>query len=296
MDRFASMSVFVNVVEKGSFAAAADESGMTPTMVGNHIRSLETHLGIRLLTRTTRRQALTETGKDYYQQCLKILALVGDAEVEAREMRSRPRGRLRVTAPISFGTVCLAPLLIHYTQENPEVSLELTLDDRVIDIAKEGFDAAIRIGALPDSSNLTARPLRPWRRILCASPSYLDAHGEPTTLDELATHRCLCFGYPQGPEREYRLISKSGEARIARVEGYASINNGHALLAAAQSGLGIILQPESLVSRDLEEGRLVHILQDWSTTSSSLHIVYLIDRQMTPKLRHFIQFVGDRFG
>jgi DNA-binding transcriptional LysR family regulator len=296
MDRFASMKVFVRVVEKGSFVAAAEGSGMTSTMIGNHIRSLETMLGIRLLTRTTRQQALTETGTEYYQQCLKILALVDDAEIGAREMRSRPRGRLRVTAPISFGTVCLAPVIIQFTQENPEVSLELMLDDKIIDIAKDGFDAAIRIGALPDSSNLTARPLRPWRRILCASPDYLSAHGEPKSLDELSGHRCLCFGYPQGPEREYRLISQAGDARVVKVDAYASINNGHALLAAAQSGLGIILQPESLVSRDMEQGRLVHILPEWSTTSSSLHIVYLIDRQMPPKLRRFVQFVAERFG
>jgi DNA-binding transcriptional LysR family regulator len=296
MDRFASMKVFVHVVEKGSFAAAAEVCDMTSTMVGNHIRNLEGLLGVRLLTRTTRRHVLTETGRDYYQQSLKILSLVEDAEINAREMGQRPRGLLRISAPISFGSVVLAPVVHRYMEENPEVALELILEDRIVDIAKEGFDAAIRIGLLADSSNLTARPLKPWRRILCASPAYIERRGAPETVDDLPMHACLCFGYALGPEREFHLVSAGGETRTVPVDAHVSINNGHALLEAARSGLGIILQPEALVRRDMDEGRLLHVLPEWSTESSSLHIVYFIDRQMTPKLRGFVRFAVEQFS
>ena len=295
MDRFVSMNVFVRVVEKGSFAAAADVSGITAQMVGNHIRQLERHLGIRLVTRTTRQHTLTETGKEYYQQCLRVLELLEEAEVSAREMRQRPRGRLRVTAPISFGSVCLAPVLVDYLDLYPDVSVELLLDDRVLDIAKQQIDVAIRIGTVSDSQTLTARALRPWRRVFCASPEYLAKYGEPGSVDELNRYRCLSFDYATGPEQEYRLSSTTGEKRVVQVAPSVAINNGHALLASAASGLGIILQPEELVRKHVEVGLLKQVLPEWSTEASPLSVVYVLDRQMTPKLRTFIDFIIGRF-
>ncbi|SOE92652.1 DNA-binding transcriptional regulator, LysR family [Burkholderia sp. D7] len=296
MDRFASMNVFVRVVQKGSFSAASEGSGMTSTAVGNHVRELERLLGVRLLTRTTRHQVLTEAGTAYYEQCVNILKQVEDAELIAKEMRTSPRGSLRISAPINFGTECLAPELIAYLRACPKVTVDLSLADRIVDIAKEGFDVAVRVGTLPDSPNLVARPLRPWRRILCASPEYLALRGVPVTLNDLTQHDCLCFAYPNHAERDWRFPSKDGVVDLVHVKGPLSVNNGHALRSLALSGLGIILQPEALVKPYIERGQLVSVLTEWTMPVSPLQIVYLQDRQMTPKVSQFIKFVVERFG
>lgn len=209
MDRFVSMSIFVRVVERGSFAAAAEGSGMTATMVGNHIRALEGLLGARLLNRTTRRQSLTETGHNYYEQCVSILAQLQSAEIDARDMRARPRGRLRVSAPIIYATYRLAAAMRDYLERYPDVHVELALSDRMVDLADGGFDAAIRVGVLPDS-NLIARPLAPSTRIACAAPEYLSKHGTPAVPQDLDHHHCLAFGYDSGPERDWRFTLADG--------------------------------------------------------------------------------------
>jgi DNA-binding transcriptional LysR family regulator len=296
MDRFASMGVFVRVVDKGSFSAAADGSGMTSAMIGYHIRNLEKLFGVRLLQRTTRHQVLTEAGKDYYAQCVKILRQVEEAEMSARELRSKPRGCLKISAPINFGTECLAPEIVTYLQACPDVTVELSLSDQVVDLAKEGFDVAIRVGTMSDSSTYVARPLRPWRRILCAAPDYLRRRGEPATLQELTTHDCLCFAYPNGVERDWKFPSKTGIVDLVHVNGSLSINNGQALRAAALSGLGIVFQPEALLRPYIDSGRLVRVLPDDSASTSPLQVVYLQDHQMTPKISRFISFMIDQFG
>ena len=163
MDRFTSMALFARVVERGSFAAAAEGSGMTPTMVGNHVRELERHLHGRLLNRTTRRQSLTELGKRFHARCIAILAPVESAELDAREMRASPRGRLRVSCPITYGTHALMPVLANYLNRYPDVQVELSLNDRFIDLARDGFDAAIRVGELPDSGLMRAAQHMAWR-------------------------------------------------------------------------------------------------------------------------------------
>jgi len=296
MDRFASMNVFVRVVERGSFSAAAEASGMTSTMVGNHVRDLEKMLGVTLLQRTTRHQSLTEAGKEYYSRCVEILRQVDEMEMTTRELRMTPRGHLRVSAPINFGSACLAPEVIRYMQQCPEVTIELSLSDRLVDIAKEGFDAAIRVGVLADSSVYVGRPLKPWRRILCAAPSYLTRRDPPATLQDLGTHDCLCFAYPNGIEREWKFPLKSGDVDLVHVNCTLSINNGHALRAAALSGAGIIFQPEELVRPYLDSGELVAVLPECAVVPSPLHIVYLKDHQMTPKISQFISFVIQQFG
>jgi DNA-binding transcriptional LysR family regulator len=296
MDRFASMNVFVRVVAKGNFAAAADELGMTSTMVGNHVRDLERLLGITLLQRTTRHQTLTEAGREYFEECVRILKAVTDMENNAREQRTTPRGHLRVSAPINFGTACLAPVISHYMRACPDVTVELSLADRLVDISKEGFDVAIRVGVIADSSSYVARPLKPWRRILCASPTYLAARGTPQSLGELANHDCLCFTYPNGIERDWKFPLNSADQDLVHVNGSLSINNGHALCAAAVSGLGIIFQPEALVDPHLQSGALVAVLPECAIAPSPLHIVYLKDLQMTPKVSQFIAFIADQFG
>lgn len=295
MDRFVSMSFFVRVVERGSFAAAAEGSGMTATMVGNHIRALEDRLGARLLNRTTRRQSLTETGRNYYEQCISILAQVQSAEIDARDMRARPRGRLRISASIIYATYRLAPAMKDYLERHPDVHVELSLNDRMVDLAEGGFDAAIRIGALPDS-NLVARPLAASPRIACAAPEYLSKHGTPTNPADLKNHNCLAFGYDNGHDREWRFKLADGTQQTVQVPGRLDIGSGQALRQAALTGLGVIFLPEMMLEEDIAAGRLVRLFPDLPTPTFPVHIVYLPERKLTAKLASFVDFVIARFG
>lgn len=290
MDRFTSMSVFVRAVERGSFAAAATECGMTATMVGNHIRALEQRLSARLLNRTTRRQSLTEIGRGYYEHCVNILAQLQSAEIDARDTRSRPRGRLRVSVPAIYAACKLAPTISDYLDRHPDVHVELVLNDRFVDLADGGFDAAIRVGALPDS-NLIARPLTPSPRIVCAAPSYLAKHGIPETPKDLEKHQCLAFVTSNGPEREWRFILADGSQQTIRVPGRLDINGGLALREAALAGLGIILQPALMLENDMAAGKLIRLFADLPAPTFPVHIVYLPERKLTAKLASFVDFM-----
>ncbi|REE19182.1 LysR family transcriptional regulator [Paraburkholderia sp. BL27I4N3] len=192
MDKFVSMEIFVAVVEAGSLTAAAERFDISSAMVGKHIRSLETRLATRLLTRTTRRQSLTEIGRQYYEQCRRILAEVKEAESLAEAMAAAPRGVLKVTVPLTYGVEVFAPAMTEYLTAWPDITLELDLSNRLIDLVEEGFDASVRIGRLPDSS-LVARPLKPYRMRACASPAYLARAGTPRTPEDLLHHECLGF-------------------------------------------------------------------------------------------------------
>jgi DNA-binding transcriptional LysR family regulator len=296
MDRFTSMAMFARVVECGSFAAAAQGSGMTPTMVGNHVRELERHLGGRLLNRTTRRQSLTELGRRYHAQCVEIIARVEAAELDAREMQTRPRGRLRVSCPVIYGTRALVPVLASYLDRYPEVQVELSLSDRFVDLAEEGFDAAIRVGELPDSG-LIARPLRPSQRIACASPAYLARHGTPKAPADLAQHNCLALLFATGPERDWRFPRPDGNGvEHISVRGRFDVSGGMALREAALAGLGVILQPELMLKDDIETGRLVRLFSDWPPPTWPVHVMYLPDVRMPPKLGSFIAFLQETLG
>jgi len=293
MDRLMSMAVFVRTVERGGFAAAAQEFGLSAAMAGLHVRALEDRLGSRLLNRTTRRQSLTEVGRHYYERCKQILADVEAAEAHATELRGAPRGRLRVTAPISFGTHALAPAIIDYLALFPEVEIDLSLNDRVVDLVDEGYEVAIRVGALPDSS-LVARPLAPYRMRLCASPDYLRRHGTPRRPEDLVGHNCLCFVYARSGS-EWRFTGPEGDSEIT-IKGRLQINNGDALRTAARKGFGIVLQPAVVIEEDIVSGALVPLLDGYTPPAFPMQIVYLPDRRPTPKLRSFIDFVAGRFA
>jgi DNA-binding transcriptional LysR family regulator len=285
------MAVFVRAVECGGFAAAAEDFGLSATMVGLHVRALEERLKSRVLNRTTRRQRLTEVGELYYERCKQILADVEAADESANELRAAPRGRLRVTAPVSFGVHALAPAVADYLALYPDVEVALSLNDRVADLIEDGYEVAVRIGTLVDSG-MVARPLAPYRMAVCASPAYLERCGEPRFPAELASHNCLGFAYWRTRD-EWRFEARGG---TVHVHGRFSTNNGEALRMAARSGLGIILQPEVLLASDIEAGRLVRILRKYSLPSRPMHLVYLPDRRATPKLRTFIEFIARRFG
>nr|WP_263627870.1 LysR family transcriptional regulator [Paraburkholderia caribensis] len=287
------MEVFVAVVEAGSLTAAAERFDLSSAMVGKHIRSLETQLSTRLLTRTTRRQSLTEIGRQYYEQCRRILADVKAAESLAEAMTSAPRGTLKVTVPLTYGVEVFSPAMTDYLNQYPEVSLELDLSNRVFDLVEEGFDAAVRIGRLPDSS-LVARPLKPYRMRACASPAYLQRMGTPKTPADLLHHECLGFLH-WGREGLWRLDGDA-ESDYQLRPGRFRANNGQALKMAALRGFGLVLQPEALLANEIGQGTLVSVLEDYLPDGAPVHLIYPRDRQPTPKLTSFIDFVIERFG
>lgn len=292
MDRFASMEVFAKVAETGSFTAAANALDISGQMVGKHIRMLEDHLGIRLLNRTTRHQSLTDAGKDFLERTRIVLAELEAAEALAAESRAKPRGELRVNAPVTFGTYSLAPLLPAFMKENPDVTVRLTLTDRVVDLVDEGYDCVFRAGLLLDSS-LIARGLRSMEIIACAAPAYLKARGTPAVPGDLKAHDCLGFA-GTAIEQRWEFSGPEGKVTVPTKSRF-SANSGQALRQAALAGLGIIFQPVELTKEDVKRGRLVRILPGWRS-HRPMHLLFAPDRRLTPKLRSFIEFSASRFG
>ena len=293
MDRFQSMSVFAKSVETGSFSAAADALNLSSQAVGKHVQALEAHLGVRLLNRTTRRQHLTEAGEAFYERVKIILAEVAAAEGVAAQSLGTPRGRLRVNAGVSFGVHALARRLPEYLARHPEVSVDLSLTNRSVDLIDEGFDVVFRVGQLSDSG-LIARRLAPYRLQLCASPAYLAAHPPIRHPSELTQHECLGFSYTE-LRRRWQFLSPDGPVDV-EVSGRLMADSGEALLSAARAGMGVLLQPSELVRDDLARGRLVEVLPDFPVPTRPLHLLYAPDRRMTPKLRSFIEFATEAFG
>lgn len=293
MDRLLSMTVFARAVELGSFSAAGEAMHMSSQLVGKHVQTLEHHLGVRLLNRTTRRHHLTEIGASYYERVKVILAEVESAEGLAAETRAIPRGRLRVNAPVTFGVHALAPRLPAYLSANPEVTIDLSLSNGYVDAIEEGFDIVFRIGELADSS-LIARELAPYQLVLCAAPAYLERHLPIRSLTDLSKHECLGFSHTE-LRTHWTLEGPEGRVTIP-VSGRFMANHGEAMLAIAKAGMGIMLQPLELVRAELESGSLVRVLPDYSAPTRPMHILYAPDRRLTPKLRSFIDFAVGTFG
>ncbi|AOI90867.1 LysR family transcriptional regulator [Burkholderia pseudomultivorans] len=299
MDLLKAMTVFVRIVETGSLTAAAQACNLSPTMVGNHLQALESRLGTVLIHRTTRRQKVSAFGQAYYERCVEVLGLVDDAERLALDHLKQPRGRLRVTAPVVFTNECLIPALADYYRRYPEVKLDIVATDSLADLFDEGFEAAIRIGVL-SSPDVVARPLAPYRLVLCASPAYVDEHGAPTTPHALGQHQCLTYAYPPRSEwhtaqSRWVLEGPDGPLHIS-VEGRLKIDSAEALRRAALRGLGIAMLPSMLIREDIRAGRLVEIMPDFAAPERSMSLLYLQERQKSPKLRSFTEFVVDRFG
>jgi DNA-binding transcriptional LysR family regulator len=293
MDRLSSMAAFVKAVETGSFSAAGDAMQMSAQLIGKHVHHLEQRLGVRLLNRTTRRQSLTDFGREFYERSKSILAEVEMAESLAAETQALPSGRLRINAPVSFGMQSLAPRLPEFMQANPMISVELTLANRSVDLIDEGFDVVFRVGQLSDSG-LIARPLAPYRLILCAAPSYLKGRPPITTPWDLQEHECLGFSHT---ELRTHWTFDGPEGRVVvPVSGRYMADHGEPLLCAAIAGLGVMLQPVELVSHSLEQGALVPLLPDYPVPSRALHVLYAPDRRITPKLRTFLEFASSTFG
>lgn len=293
MDRLTGMEVFVKAVESGSFSAAGEAMQMSSQLVGKHVQKLEQHLGVQLLHRSTRRQSLTDFGRIFYERARIILSEVESAESMAAETRVVPSGRLRINAPVSFGMRTLSPRLPEYMKMYPDVSVELTLANRAVDLIEEGYDAVFRVGELSDSG-LIARRLAPYRLVLCASPSYIERHDPLMSPWDLQKHECLGFSHTE--LRTHWTFEGPNGKEVIPVTSRLIVDHGEPLLCAALAGLGIMLQPLELVDDYLADGRLVVLLPEHAAPARPLHILYAPDRRLTPKLRSFIDFTVANFG
>jgi DNA-binding transcriptional LysR family regulator len=286
------MQVFRRVVEAGSFVTAARRMNLSPAMASKHVMHLEHHLGARLLNRTTRRLSLTEAGRGYYERCAQALADLeeaGDAIVAAR---STPRGTLRVNSLLSFGMRHVAPMIADYTARHPQVVVELSLNDRLVDLVEDGYDLAIR-GSTGEArpTSLIAREIAKLELVACATPGYLTRHGTPATPPDLANHNCLLFL----PQREWSFGRGVALERIA-VSGNLVSDNLDALRSAALSGMGVAYLGTDIIGDDLREGRLQRVLPDIATPQLSVSAVYPSRRYLSAKVRSFIDFLVERFG
>lgn len=288
MDRLVSMEVFISVVELGSFTATASAFRMSPSMVSKHINALEKRLGSTLLTRTTRRLHVTEIGRNYFENCKEILRQINSAEAGAEILRGVPKGLLKVSAPIWFGTSPLSSIISDYLLEYPEVSVELSLSDRFVDIIDEGFDVAIRIGELDDSSYV-ARKLSYFESVVCASPIYIQKYGEPKNPEDLKDHQCLSFTSWKS-DGGWKMLSKNLNTKVNGKSRFDS-NNGQALREAALKGLGLILMPKVLLEQNIKDGSLVEVLHKFHPRPRPVNAVYPKERQTTPRLTTFVDYL-----
>jgi len=287
------LAVFAKVAELESFTAVAKALGLSKSAVSKHIAALEESWATRLIHRTTRSLSLTEAGKALQERAQRIVAEIEEAERAATTLSVEPRGTLRVSAPMSFGIRHLGPMLADFMVRYPELSVEMVLNDRMVDIVEDGFDLAIRIAKLPDSS-LIARKLCPGRRIVCASPGYWRRHGIPKTPADLKGHNCLMYTYLPNPD-ELRFDGPDGPVAVP-VSGTLHSNNGDILRAAALAGIGFYFAPTFLVGDDVRAGRLERVLPDYDDTSLSIYAVYPHTRHLSAKVRAFIDFLAERFG
>jgi DNA-binding transcriptional LysR family regulator len=284
---------FVAVVDAGSFSGAATKLALSRALVSKRIAALEHDLGTRLLNRTTRRLSVTGAGADFYDHGVRILSEFEAARAKVQSQQSQPSGLLKVNGPMSFGTMHLAAAVVQFMRMYPRLRVQLALTDRFVDLVDEGHDVAIRIGALADSS-LTARRLAPARRIVCASPAYLQAEGTPAHPRDLSFHRCLHYGYLATGTR-WHLTGADGEHMVP-VEPYFCANNGEALLQATVEGLGVALLPTFICGPQLRAGHLVRVLQDFEPPGIVISAIWPTSRLLTVKVRLFVDFLISTFG
>lgn len=286
------MVAFAKVVEEGGFTAAAERIGLPKSNMSRRVSRLEQKLGVRLLERTTRKIHLTEIGDIYYQHCQRILAEAEHAERCVDRLSSSPRGLIRISASTTVGQQLLSPVLAEFLSRYPEIKLQLMLSNRRVDLIEEGFDVAIRMGPLEDSS-LVARQLGQSNLFFFTSPEYVKREGSPHGPDDLSTHSCLVMSELEIPER-WQLIGPDSKRALA-ISPYAIVNDFVTLRRMVRDGCGITILPDYLTVKDEHEGRLVRVLPDWSLKSVQFHAVYPSHRGATPKVRALIDFLIEKF-
>jgi len=294
MARLEDMETFARVVETGSISGAAERLGVAKSVVSRRIANLEERLGAQLFRRTTRRLNLTATAHSFYDRCLRILADVQEAEDAVSDEHATLRGRLRVAVPLSFGLMHLGPAIDNFMQAHPDVEFDLDFNDRQVDLLTEGFDVAVRIARLADSSFI-ARRLAPIKGAVCASPGYLERYGTPKTPAELSDHRCLIYSNLPDPSL-WTYEGPDGRPVSVRVKPRLLANNGDFMCEAAIAGQGIVSQPTFIVYQAIEQGRLIPILTDYTWPRVDAYAVYPQTRHLSHRVRAFVDFLVDRFS
>lgn len=291
---FEAWAVFSRVAARGSFTRAAADLGLSNATVSKLVARLENRLGERLFHRTSRRLSLTEAGRTLALKAARLVSDAEDLEAGAKSQSVAPRGVLRVAAPMSFGLHQLAPVLPKFLQSYPEISVDLRLDDQVVDLVREGIDVAVRIAALADSS-LIVRKLCPVRRFVVGAPRYFKAHGTPRRPRDLATHACLTYSY-LATETRWRFTHKSGQEESVDVAGPLAANNADALAAALEAGAGIALQPDFVAWRALKSRKLVRVLTDWEPPPLNVNVVSPAGGPRAARVDVFIAFLVKAFA
>jgi DNA-binding transcriptional LysR family regulator len=295
LDRVTGMQVFARVAALGSLSAAARALGMSQTMATKHTAALEDRLGVKLLHRTTRRLTLTEAGRRYLESVDRILSEIEDADAAATADTVQVRGTLRLNAPVAFGIREIAPLLPELSRRHPDLTVDLGLNDRQVDLIEEGWDLVIRIGTLGDSS-MIARRLAPCRMVVCAAPSYIATHGTPQTIADLERHNCLGYTLSRAVGAERWSFGRDGKATVA-INGSLKANNGDALVAAAIAGQGIVYHPTFLLAGAIVAGLLVPLTLDHDPIElDGIYAVYPADRRPPAKVRATIDFLAEHLG
>lgn len=294
MDRLTEMEAFATVVDQGGFTDAAKKMGISKSAVSKHVSALEARLGARLLNRTTRRVSPTEIGLAYYDRARRVLNDAGDADALVTSMQSAPSGLLRISVATDFGVNLLSPMLGDFLTEYPDITVNMVLNNRYVELISEGFDLAIRIGELEDSS-MRARKLTETSNRIIASPSYFQKHGRPMRIEDLNDHRLLHYSN-QANGNVWKITAPTGEKRTIRSAGWLTVNDGQSLLSAAVSGLGIAYLPHFLCAEALREGAVQEAIPNLPIDSMGVYAVYPPGRFTQPKARAFIDFLARRFA
>jgi DNA-binding transcriptional LysR family regulator len=294
MKSLTDIAVFVQVVESGSFTSAAERLDISKSVVSKYVTRLEDYLGARLLNRTTRRLSLTEVGRVFYDRSRKGLADIEDAQLEVSRLQAEPRGTLRINVPMSFGILHVAPALPEFQRQYPDLTVDMNLDDRKVDVIEEGFDVSVRISELPDSS-LVARRIAPCRHAVVASPSYLEQHGTPRSPEDLHDHNIINYRYQESANK-WHFQSKDTKSISVDVSGSLITNNSLAIRESIREGIGITRTPTFVVGKDVQEGRLVKVLTGYETLEVQIFLVYPQRRHLAPKVRAFVDFMAERIS
>ncbi len=293
MDRWTELQLFVQVAETGSLSRAAQALELSNAAASRHLTALEERLGGRLVERNTRRLYITETGQEFLRRTRAVLAELQDAESAVNAATLNPTGTLKITASLSFAMNHIAPLLPEYTRRYPQVSVQIEVANRYMDLIDNNIDVAIRTREYEPDSNITIRRLAETRRILAASPAYLARHGRPSRLEDLAKHKLLIYTYANHPN-ELR-FTREGKTTPIAARGLLESNDGQVLLSAALEGLGILVQPTYIIYEHIVAGRLVPVLDDWELPRLTINLAYPSRKHLSAKVRTFIDFIAEQF-
>lgn len=293
MDKLESLRAFIKVVQHGGLSAAARDLRLSRSAVSKYLIDLEAELGVQLLVRTTRSASPTENGLAYYERVVAILAEIDEADAAASRLQAEPRGLLRVNAPMSFGTLHLGTAVADFMEKYPELKIQLSLNDEMIDPVREGFDVTLRIADL-SSSSLVARKISPAPRVICGAPSYLQHRGTPEHPNDLREHDCLTYGH-LATGHQWKLTGPDGDHRI-QIPWTLCTNNAEVLRDASVKGRGLALLPTFIASTDLRTGALTAVLTQYKAPEISVYAIYPQTKHLSVKVRVFIDFLAERFG